>query len=92
MAQRSILQRHSESASKREAGRGLFGQLQVELAYQQPVVGRRLRVARQHEVAVVGGGQMDIHHLQGGELIQHGARRQAGTHPYARFFNVTCRQ
>ena len=32
---------------------------------------------RQHQVTAVGGRQVDVHHLQGGELLQHRAGRQA---------------
>ena len=36
-----------------------------------------LGVARQHQVPPVGGRQVDIHHLQRRELLQHGAGRQS---------------
>ena len=38
---------------------------------QQTQIGIRLRVARQHQFTPVGGGQMHIKHLHGGELLQH---------------------
>ena len=44
---------------------------------QQLVVGCRVGVARQRQMAPVGGGQMDIDHLQGGELLQDRARRES---------------
>ena len=37
----------------------------------------RLCVARQHQLAPVGGGQVHVHHLHGCELLQHRARCEA---------------
>ena len=36
-----------------------------------------LGVAREDEVASVGGGQVDVEHLDRGELFQHGSGREA---------------
>ena len=44
---------------------------------QQLVVACGLGVARQRQMPPVGGRQMDIDHLQGGELLQDGPRRQS---------------
>ena len=44
---------------------------------QQLVVGCGLGVARQRQMAPVGGRQMDIDHLQGGELLQDRPRRES---------------
>ena len=38
----------------------------------------RLGVARQHQLAPVGGGQVHVHHLHGCELLQHRARCESG--------------
>ena len=43
---------------------------------QQLVVPGRVGTPGQHEMAPIGGRQMDIHQLHGGELLQDGARRQ----------------
>jgi len=47
------------------------------LVQQDAVFGFGLRVARQGQLAAVGGGQVHIHHLQGLELRDHLARRGA---------------
>ena len=44
---------------------------------QQLVVACGLGVARQRQMPPVRGRQMDIDHLQGGELLQDGPRRQS---------------
>ena len=61
-----------------DARRRLFGQSKTGLVEQQAVVVVRLRVARQDEFASVRCGQVDVHHLEGGELLDHRARSQAG--------------
>ena len=38
----------------------------------------RLGMARQHQMAPVGGRHMDVHHLDGGELLDDGAWGEAG--------------
>ena len=38
----------------------------------------RLGMARQHQVAPVGGRHMEVDHLDGGELLDDGARGEAG--------------
>ena len=38
----------------------------------------RLSVARQHQLAPVGGGQMDVDHLHRCELLQHRPWRESG--------------
>ena len=55
----------------------LRGQLQMQAIEQQLLVGLRLGVAAQDQGSSVGGGQMDIDHLDGGEFLQGGARGQA---------------
>ena len=49
-----------------------------ELIQQQLVIPCRLRVARQDQAPPVHGRQMDIHHPNGRELLQNGARRESG--------------
>ena len=56
---------------------GLFRQFQVELVEQLLLIAGRVGTAGQHEVATVGGRQMDIHHLHGGALLEDGSGRQA---------------
>ena len=49
----------------------------------------RLRVPRQCQVPAVGGRQMDVDHLQSGQLLQDGRGVSPGAHGDARFFKVT---
>lgn len=57
--------------------RRLRGQTELELVDQQLQLGLGLGVAGQHDLAPVGGGQMDVDHLDGGELFQRAARGQS---------------
>ena len=61
-----------------EAWRGLCRQLQIELVQQQSVLPVRPGMARQDEMPAIGGWQMHIDHLEGGERLQDGAQGQAG--------------
>lgn len=66
-----------------DGGGGDFGwrlgrQLQLELADQELEFRLGLGVAGQQQFASIGGGQMDVDHLHGGEFLQHTARRQPG--------------
>ena len=56
---------------------GLLRQGHAELVQKELVLLVRLGVARQDEAPAVGGRQMDIHHLDGGERLDDGARCEA---------------
>ncbi len=56
---------------------GLRGQLEVELPDQELLVGVEFGMAAEHERAAVGGGEVNVEHLHGGELVQDGPRREA---------------
>ena len=57
--------------------RGLRGKLEVELPDQELLVGVEFGMAAEHERAAIGGGKVNIEHLDGGELVQHGPRGEA---------------
>ena len=54
----------------------LGGQIQLQLVEEQFEFGLRLGVAGQQQLAAIGGGQVHVDHLHGGELFEHAARRQ----------------
>ena len=54
----------------------LGGQLQFQLLQQEAELGFGLGIAGEHQLAAVGGRQVHVDHLHGGELFQHTARRQ----------------
>jgi hypothetical protein len=58
-------------------GRRLSRQLEPERVEQQAELGLRLGVAREHELTSVGGRDVHVDHLQGGEFLEHAARRQS---------------
>ena len=53
-------------------------QLQFQLLQQQAELGFGFGIAGEQQLAAVGGRQVHIDHLHGGELFQHAARRQPG--------------
>ena len=57
-------------------GRRLGGELEREFVQQQRQLGLRLGVAGEDQLAAVGGRDVHIDHLHGGELLDHAARRQ----------------
>jgi hypothetical protein len=59
-----------------DPGRWLGGQLELELVDEQLQLGFRLGVAGEHELASVSGREMDVDHLDGGELLKSAARGQ----------------
>ena len=52
--------------------------MELELLDQEPEFRLGLGVAGQQELAPVGRRQMDIDHLDGGELLERAARGQSG--------------
>ena len=77
-AKKSSLQgvsgRPGDVAGGGDPWRGLRGKLEVELPEQELVVGVEFGMAAEHERAAIGGGKVNIEHLDGGELVQHGPR------------------
>ena len=65
-------------ASRQQLGRGWLGQSQVQLTQEQFVLPVRLGMARQHQMAPVGGRHMDVDHLQSGKFIEDGEWGEAG--------------
>jgi hypothetical protein len=59
-------------------GRWLGRQLKLELADQELEFRLGLGVAGQQQLASIGGRQMDIDHLHGGEFLQCATRGQPG--------------
>ena len=49
----------------------------LEFLKQKAELGFGLGIAGEHQLAAVGGRQMDVDHLHGGKLLQHAARRQS---------------
>jgi hypothetical protein len=66
-----------EVAGGGDPGRGLRGQLEGELGDEQLLVGVELCVAGEDEGSTVGRGEVDVEHLDGCELVEHGAGREA---------------
>jgi len=58
--------------------RCLGGQGEFEFTEQQLELGLGLGVAGEAELALIGGGYVDIDHLHGRELLEHGSRGEAG--------------
>ena len=60
-------------------GRLLRGQSELEPVDQEFELRLGLGVSGKHDLAAVGGRQMDINHLDGGELFERASRGQAGS-------------
>ena len=61
-----------------DPGRWLGRQLELELVDQQLQLGFRLGVAGEAEFASIGGRQVDVDHLDGGELLERAAAVSPG--------------
>ena len=72
-----VLWRWGELACGSDPWRGLRGQVEVELRYQELLVGVQFGVAAQDQRAAIGGREVDVEHLDGGELVEHGSRGEA---------------
>ena len=57
---------------------GLRGQGEVESFHEKSLVWVDLGVAAQDQGTPVGGGEMNIEHLDAGELVEYGARCEPG--------------
>ena len=53
-------------------------QVELELLHQNLLIGVEFGVAAQDQRAAIGGGEVNVEHLDGGELVEHGPRREAG--------------
>ena len=62
-------------------GGRLGRQLELELVEQKLEFVLGLGVAGELDLAAVRGGNVDVDHLHGGELLEHAARRQPGSEP-----------
>ena len=65
-------------AGRGDARRGLGRQDETELAKQHFVLGVGLGMAFEDQGSTVGGREVDVEHLDGGECIEHGAWRETG--------------
>jgi hypothetical protein len=63
-----------------DSGRRLRWQPKLQPIDEELKFGLGMGVARKPDLAPVGGRQMDIDHLDGGELFERAARRQAWRH------------
>lgn len=53
------------------------GEFEIEPLEQKLQLSLRLGVAGEYEFTPVGGGDVHIEHLHGGEFVEHAARAQA---------------
>jgi hypothetical protein len=63
---------------RRDARGWLCWQVELELLHQELLVGVEFSVAAQDQRTAVCGREVDIEHLDGGELVEHGPRGEAG--------------
>ena len=49
-------------------------QIELELVHQELLFGVQFRVAAQDQHAAIGGREVDVEHLDGGELVEYGPR------------------
>ena len=59
-----------------DPGRRLWRQAELELLQEELVILLRLGIAGEDERTVVRGREVNVQHLDGGELLEHGAGRQ----------------
>src|SRR5229473_4728232 len=53
-------------------------QIELESLHEKLLVGVQFSVAAQDQCAAIGGREVDVEHLDGGELVEHGPRGEAG--------------
>ena len=68
-----------ELASGSDARRGLRGQGEAELVYEQLLIGIELGVAAQNQDTAVGGREVDVEHLHGCQLVEDRPGREAAS-------------
>ena len=61
-----------------DAGRRLRRHIKLQALHQKLLVGVQFSVAAKDQLTAIGGGEVDVEHLDGGELVEHGPRREAG--------------
>src|SRR5580704_15665197 len=66
-------------AWRADAGRGLGRQVEFELADQKFLVGGEFGATAHDQGTAVGGREVHVEHLDGGQLVEHGAWRKAGS-------------
>lgn len=67
----------AEDGTGCDARRWLWRQIEFELLDQEPEFRLRLGIAGQQQLPPVGCRQMNIDHLDGGELLERAARGQS---------------
>ena len=73
---RSVL--HRDRGFCADAGSSLLGQAPSELGEKELLIGLRLGVASEEQLASVGGREMHVEELHGGELLEDYSRGEAG--------------
>jgi len=77
----------------RTPSRGRLGrQFELELVEHELEFGLRLGVAGELDLAPVGGWNVDVDQLQGGELLQDASWGEAWASAASRLARVACRQ
>src|SRR6266849_9257215 len=61
-----------------DARRRLGRQIELELGHQELLFGVEFSVAAQDQHAAIGGREVDVEHLDGGELVEYGPWSKAG--------------
>src|SRR5215471_19268969 len=52
--------------------------MELELLHQKLLFGVEFGIAAQDQCAAIGGREVDVEHLNGGELVEHSPRGEAG--------------
>ena len=63
-----------------DSRRWLRWQGETEALEEEFLVDVGLSVSAQDQGSAVGGGEVDVEHLDGGEFVEHGPRGEAGSH------------
>ena len=61
-----------------DARRRLGRQIELELLHEELLFGVQFSVAAQDQCTAIGGREVDVEHLDGGELVEHGPRGEPG--------------
>ena len=72
-----VLWRWGELACGSNSRRRLWGQVEVEVRYQEFLVGVQFGIAAQDQRAAIGGREVNVEHLDSGEFVEHGSRGEA---------------
>jgi hypothetical protein len=74
---RLVCSTHQLPCRRGDARWRLGRQVELELLHQELLVDVQFGVAGQDQLAAIGGREVDIEHLDGGELVEHGPRCEA---------------